>query len=296
MSKQASQSSDWNFNVQQIQLRHPITQALLGGQFGNFRDDTGECLGTTSEQYGIIQNVTLMDMAREALSARGLSGYVERVLSTGDRGQRFFAEFTFADKNLAMDVGDVFGYRLLLKNSFDRSLRASFTLGFLRLTCKNGASTLEKDVSVTRKHSSKVSLDFLGEAIDKAMANGKHALRVYDEMASVGITDEQGKNILNHLVLLDNLSQSLREEMETLWMNPIRREDKARNLFNLYNAVSEHLTHKVSGERFEYSEKVSNIILMRLANAARNPATLSRIIIPPAEKNVIVTIDSQVIV
>ena len=292
MSKKAPQSSDWNFTVRQIQLRHPISQALLEGQFGNFRDDTGECLGTTSEQYGIIQNATLMDMARAALEKRGLTGYTERILATGDRGQRFFAEFTFANKQLASGVGDIFGYKLILKNSFDRSLRAAFSLGFLRLVCLNGASTLEKEFSVTRKHSAKVSTDFLGNAIDAAIANGHKALSVFDDMAATEISDEQGLTVLANLVASDVLSSSLRESIKTLWLAPRRAEDKARNLYNLYNSVTEHLTHQVAQERFEYADKVSGNVLVRLAQASRNKDRLAKLLIPVPVEGVAITMDA----
>lgn len=293
MSRKSSQSNNWNFTVSQLQLRHPITNQPLRNQFGNFRDDTGECLGTTSEQYGIIQNPALLDAARAALQARGLNGYTERILSAGAAGERFFAEFTFANKQLATRVGDVFGYKLILKNSFDRSIRAAFALGFMRLTCLNGASTLEKEFNVTRKHSANVSIDFLGDAIDKALAHGQNALAVFDHMADVALTDEQGINILNQLVALDVLSGSLRESMKTLWLAPRRQEDKARNLYNLYNAVTEHLTHQVAGERYEYADKVSNNVLLRLVNAARHPDKLARLVMPVPPVDITVTVSPE---
>jgi hypothetical protein len=293
MSKPATQSANWNFTVKQLQLRHPITNTLLANQYGNFREDTGECLGTTSEQYGIIQNNQLLDAAHAALDERGLTGYSEKIIVAGEAGQRFYAEFTFANKQLATSVGDVFGYKLTLKNSFDRSIRAAFALGFLRLTCLNGASTLEKEFSVTRKHSANVTVDFLGNAIDHAIANGANALKVYDQMERTMLSDEQGINVLNQLVALDVLSGSLRESIKTLWLAPRRQEDKARNLYNLYNAVTEHLTHQVARERFEYADKVSNNVLLRLVNAARHPDKLARLILPVPAPNVQVTVDAS---
>lgn len=293
MSRNASQSSKWDFTVTQHQLPSPIAGRGNLPFFGNFRDDTGECLGVTTEQYGIVQNSELMDAARAALAQRGLVGYSERVLTAGDCGQRFYAEFTFSDKKLASGVGDVFGYRLVLKNSFDRSLRAAFALGFLRLVCLNGASTLEKEFSVTRKHSSKVTVDFLGDAIDHAMSQGQAALGTFDRMAGTNITDEQGVNILKQLVLANVLSGSLSEAMEALWLAPRRDEDKARNLYNLYNAVTEHLTHQVSGERFEYAAKVSNNVLVKLANASRRLETLAKLILPVPEDKVNVVVNAQ---
>ena len=290
MSKQANQSDKWNYTVAQLQLRHPITNALIP-QFGNFREDTGECLGVTSEQYGLIQNGTLLDAAHAALEAKGLSGYTERTLVTSN-GARFYTEFTFANKQLASAVGDVFGYKLTLKNSFDRSMRAAIALGFMRLTCLNGASTLEKEFAVTRKHSTNISVDFLGKAIDHAIDNGASALRVYDTMAQAAITDEQGVNILNQLVMADALSGSLRDDISTLWLNPRRVEDKARNLYNLYNAVTEHLTHQVAASRFEYADRVSNNILVRLVNAARHPDRLAKLVIPVPTEAVQVHVDT----
>jgi hypothetical protein len=276
MSKPAIQSQDYKFNVVQQPIIH---NGRKTGFFGNFREDTGVCLGITSDQYGLVQNDELMESAYAALSSRGLSGYKERIIVTVG-GKRLYAEFTFQEKQLAMAVGDIFGYKLILKNSFDRSLRLAFALGFQRLTCLNGASTMEKEFAATQKHSSKVSVEFLGAAIDKALTHGKSALAVYDQMAQKAITDEQGQLILKNLVAQKVLSGSLSQSMETLWLAPRRDEDKARNVYNLYNAVTEHLTHQVSTDRFEYAEKVSSQVLLRLVNAARNQAQLEKLLTP----------------
>ena len=289
---QSNQSDKWQFTVSQLPMRHPSSNLVIPNLFGNFRDDTGDYLGTTSEQYGLVQNSDLLDAAHAALDARGLSGYTERTLVTGN-GRRFYAEFTFANKQLATSVGDVFGYKLTLQNSFDRSLRAALLLGFLRLACLNGASTLEKEFAATRKHSSKVNVDFLTNAIDKALANGQSALKVYETMAHAAISDEQGINVLNQLVLADALIGSLRDDIQPLWLNPRRNEDKARNVYNLYNAITEHLTHKVSGERFEYAGKVSQGILVRLVNAARNPDRLASLVLPVPAEGVSVTVSPE---
>jgi hypothetical protein len=292
MSKNANQSSNWNFKVAQIQLRHPVTNHPIP-QYGNFREDTGECLGVTSEKYGLLQNTELLDAAHAALEVKGLTDYKESIIVTGG-GTKFFARFSFANKQLASRVGDVFGYQLTLKNSFDRTIRAAFSLGFLRLTCMNGASTLEQEFGVTQKHNSKITVDFLGAAIDKALAHGQDALRIYDQMADVPITDEQGVNILNQFVAGDELSGSLRESVKTNWLVPRRQEDKPRNLYNLYNALTEHLTHQVARERFEYADKVSARVLLKLVNAARNPAKLASLIVPVADGSQVIVNPSAI--
>lgn len=278
MSKKATQATEYNYTVNNVKLMTP--DGKFSGFYGNQRSDNGEVLGVTTEQYGILQNGTLMDAAMDALSSRGLTDF-ERTTMVTEGGKRFFAEFTFKNKQLATKVGDVFGYRLTLQNSFDRSLRAAWQLGFLRLTCLNGASTMVKEFNVTAKHSSKISVSFLGDALDKAIVNGAYALAVYDELARVAINDVQGGTILTYLEKKGKvLSGSLREDILVLWQNPKRQEDKARNLYNLYNAITEHMTHKVAAERFEYANKVSALALSALVGAARNPARLVEMVTP----------------
>jgi hypothetical protein len=291
MPREAKQSQDYKFNVVQLQLRHPVTNAPIK-QYGNFREDTGACLGVTSDEYGIMQNNDLLSAAVAALEARGLKDYKQKVIVTGE-GERMYASFSFANKQIANAVGDIFGYTLTLKNSFDRSLKAALALGFLRLTCLNGASTIEKEFAINRKHSSSISPEFVGAAIDQALANGQKALGVFDKLAATGITDEQGVNVLKQLEAAKLLSGTLRQSMETLWLAPRRAEDKARNLYNLYNAVSEHLTHQVAESRFEYANEVNNSVLLKLFNAARKPEYLGKLILPlPTSDDVTVTVDT----
>lgn len=277
MSRHAVQSSNWNYQVNQERLTHKGSDLAY---YGNFRADNNACLGITTEKYGLAQNADLMDAARGAFDLRGLTGYSEKITVIGE-GQRMYAEFTFANKQLATDVGDIFGYKLILKNSFDGSLRAAFALGFLRLTCKNGASTMEKEFSLNQKHNSKINVSFVAESIEKALSKGTDAIKVYDQLASVELSDEEGLIVLRNLEERKVLTGSLRENIRPIWLNPRRDEDKARNLYNLYNAISEHLTHVTSVERYEYAEKVNSNAFLSLVTAARDEDKMRKLLTAP---------------
>jgi len=280
MARPTIQSTDWDFTVKQVDLLTP--DGRKSGFFGNMREDNGEVLGVTTEQYGILQNREIYSRAVEVLERKGLTGYTTKSLVTGG-GSKFFTEFEFRNKNIANAVGDTFGYVLRLQNSFDRTLRASFELGLLRLTCLNGAATLEREFGDNKKHSLKVSVDFLDDAVDRAFAAGEGALKVYDRLAAKAITDAQGTLILKNLVGKGILSGKLRESMETLWLAPSRKEDKARNVYNLYNAVTEHLTHAVKSDRFEYANNTSSNVLFTLDNAVRRPDNFAKLLLPVKE-------------
>jgi len=284
MARQANQSGKWDYAVKQIAMPHPLTGAP-SGYFGNVRTDTNEILGITTEQYGLVQNSELIGVALEALEKAGLTGYEQSIIVT-DGGARVFAEFTFKAKLLAKAVGDKFGYKFIIKNSFDRSIRAALELAFLRLVCLNGASTLEKEFSDNRKHSTRINVDFIRKAIDNAMSRAPEALKVYERLADRAIDDEKGVLILNNLEDRGLLSGTLRESITTLWLAPRRAEDKERNLYNLYNAVTEHLTHKVASERYEYAQKTSGAILQTLAKAAGASDFFQKLILPPPSTKV----------
>jgi hypothetical protein len=292
MSRKARQSTDWKFRVVQEPLERK--GKIIPNLFGNFREDTGECLGSTSDQYGLIQNEDILDAAKAAMSARGMKDFKESIVIAGG-GARMYASYTFEDRTLATEKGDLFGYQITVQNSFDRSLRGSIVLGFRRLICSNGMATTEKDFALTAKHSSRVSVDFVGKAIDKAMSHGSHALQAFDTMAKIKITPEQGMNILKHLEQSKIISGSLREGISTLWLSPRRKEDMARTIYNLYNAITEYVTHQVAKERFEYANKVSNQTLFSLVNATRNQEKLAKLIVPVPESGVSITVNADTI-
>lgn len=286
MSKKASQNRAWDFRVAQIQLRHPVTHVLLRGHYGNFREDTGECLGTTSQQYGLIQNAVLMQAVRDALTDAGMADFTEDAHAFGDRGQRFSGSFTFANRQLANKVGDIFGYKIVVENSFDRSIRARLSLGLLRLACSNGAATLVKGENATALHTPNVSVAFVGNAIKRLIPRVGEALLTMDSLAGVDLTEAQGVAILAQLVDRADLTDSLAEEIVKYWLNPRREEDKARNLYNLYNAITEYLTHEVAPTRAEYASAVSYKVLVRLNGAAHKLDMLNALLAPVPGDNI----------
>jgi len=291
MANKTVQSNKHEFTV----IQEPwIRDGKHTGVFGNFRADTGACLGTTTERYGLVQNEALLDAAQKALQVRSLTPTTSQVIVTG-AGERFYAEFSFRDKRLATQVGDFFGYRLTLRNSFDCSLRAAIELGFERLACLNGAAALQKEFSLTKLHRTGVSVDFISQAIEKALASGADALQVYNQIARVSVSDIQGVNILDNLVAMGELSGVIREGVQNLWLNPPRPADKARTLYNLYNAATEHLTHQVKKERFEYANKLTNSLLLRFVNLARNPAKLAKMVMRVPTSGVTVTVDPEAV-
>lgn len=281
MPKVPTQTSDYDFTVEQVPLFDE--KGRRTGFFGNQRTDNGTVLGVTSERYGIQNNAPLIERAEEAFNAQGLGDFEREVVVTGD-GQRMRAVYDFKNQIKPREdrkKGDNMGLRLTVQNSFDRSLRVSFAMGVLRLVCTNGMTSLEREQSMTKKHSSGNGLDFLGEALSKAIGSWDKALLTYNQLEAVEIEQQQGLNALHNLAKAGAISDRMAGAVSQIWNNPTYTEDEGRNLYNLYNAVTEHLTREVEGTRYELAERVNQKVLTRLDQAARSGAKKDKLLLLP---------------
>ena len=271
MPKIATQTSDFDFTVKQVPLFDE--QGRRSGFFGNQRADTGGILGVTSDRYGIVQHGSLIEAAEEGFENAGLGAFERNVYVTGD-GARMRAHYDFKDQTRALrredrQVGDEVGLRLTLQNSFDRSLRVSFALGMLRLVCTNGMTTLENEVSMTKKHSANVETNFLEDAIAKA-----------ESLTQRTIEHDQGLTILGNLVRMGALSDRMSGEIAKVWNSPEYDLDKARNLYNLYNATTQHLTRNVEDTRSELADRTSRNVFKKLHDAVARPSNMTKLLLP----------------
>ncbi|MAM17514.1 MAG: hypothetical protein CME35_00920 [Gramella sp.] len=262
-------SDSYDFQVVQEPLFNRGGKAAVVGKspvMGNFRTDTGQCLGTSTEAYAIVQNGDLVEQVEDALGKSELGDFTSQKLVARD-GARFYGVYDFPSMVKPVVLGDGAGMRLTLNNSFDRSTGVDFTLGLMRLICLNGQMTLVADTSVTKKHSHKLTLDFITDAIHSCTLKFEESIKDFGTLAEREITQEQGGLILDNLAIKKVLSESLRDSIQMVWDAPTHKEDEGRNLYNLYNATTQHLTHDVEGGRFEYARRVSHSVLKNLTKA-----------------------------
>jgi len=278
----------YDFRVQQVEVPHP-TKEGKSGYFMNIRQDNDEILGWTTERYGLVHHADVLGRADEAFEARGID--VERKVIVTEGGAKMRAQYDLKGDLFKADVpqvGDTMAYRLTAQNSYDRSLRISFALGLVRLVCTNGMTTTEKEIEMVKKHSTNINIgDLITEdALDSALAKLKNGLSVYSRLAGVELEQEQGLTILQNLANAKVFSEKMRENIAQIWNSPTHEEDSARNLYNLNNAVTQHLTHEVADERFEYANRVTSNVLKRFDLASRNGKRLEKLWTPAKSESI----------
>ena len=276
-----TKNSNWGFEVvQERLLRASGNNAPI---YANVRTDTDEVLGYSTDRYGIVQNDDLLGRAESAFASRGIN-YERNVYAT-DNGAKMRAVYDLTGdqfRTKVPKVGDIMGYRLTVQNSFDRTLRVSFALGLMRLVCTNGMQTMQKDVDMVSKHSQKLDLDSLitDDALDKALGFLAKSGDVYGRLAATPLDEEQGLNVLANLTKKKVMSEKVRERMAQLWNNRgdlLRSDNHDPNLYNLYNAVTQHLTDEVEETRFEYANRMSNQVLKAFERGAGSQAQFAKL-------------------
>ena len=255
MPRKANQSDNWNFIVAPTRLHLPSGKPTP--VFANVRTDTDQVVGVVSEKgYGLIQNWDFISTIRTGLTGLGLTDYQENILVAND-GRRLYATYHFDNRIRTLHkVGDQVGLVLRFANSFDGSLAAMGELRGKILRCLNGMVMEKGQFALQKRHNPKINLDFVQQVTAKAVNDFDRALSVFDALAGVPVSDEQGVNILKHLAL----SEAVRERIQAIWITPSFAESRARSLYTLYDAATEHL-RDLEGTRFEQAAKLNRMIL-----------------------------------
>lgn len=146
------------------------------------------------------------------------------------------------------------------------------------------------------KHSQKLDLDSLitDTALDKALGFLAKSGDVFGRLASTPLDDELGLNVLANLTKKKVMSEKVRERVAGIWSNRsdlLRSDNHDANLYNLYNAVTQHLTDEVEETRFEYANRMSNQVLKAFERSAGSQAQFAKLTkaIPVVDSEVVVT-------
>ena len=260
------QSSKFDYQVEQVRLLTPEGQETRF--FGNRRIDTQEVFASVTDQYEIVQNEVLFSTAEKLFGEKSMTGYKRKIVVTNG-GARARAIYDFPNIGAKIGNQDV-TFRLKVQNSFDGSLRASFQVGLVRLICSNGLAVPVNTLNVTKKHTSNIQEEFVGRALDSAINSFHNALPAFEQTARISVSPKDGENIMLNFVKAKDISERMATEVLKIWTNPTYHEDRERNLWNLYNATTQHLTHEVEGKRFELAEKVNTRIMSAFVKSARN--------------------------
>ena len=280
MPKIQNQSTNYDYNVTKLPINSPIDDKPIKDLFGTFRDGCAKPLGIVSERYKVVNNADVLDPVEKAFEGLDMTNYKRNIRVVGN-GERMYATYTFKNQLTKIPkVGDEVGFTLTAVNSFDRSNRLKFLMGLLRLACTNGMVTLKPEMNISRLHSNRLNINFIKDTIKDAVKKFEDSTLIFMQLADVAVSQEQGRTLIKNL----GLTKPLREGVTKIWNNPTFKDDEQRNLYNVYNAATQHLTHEVEPTRYEYAQDRSRNVLKTLT-AARDSSHLEKLLIEPKPEN-----------
>jgi len=265
------QTTKFDYKVEQVRMHTPDgTESRF---FGNLRTDTNEVLGVVTDRYAPVQNDELFGRTEQMFKQKEMGAFESKFVVTHG-GARARAVYRFPALGIKVKGQDL-TFALKVQNSFDGSLRASFVVGLFRLICSNGMTMPHKTINLSQKHTSSLNLDLMGNGLDNAISQFHSSTPLFEKMADTRIDQKFGDLILDTMVKrkVGGLSDRQVDGIKRIWASPSHREDSDRNLFNLYNAVTQHLSHEVeAGEkpRFELSERINAGVMAEFARAVRS--------------------------
>jgi len=110
--------------------------------------------------------------------------------------------------------------------------------------------------------------------------------KIFNRLAEKEIKQEQGASILANLEKKKIITSSnMKDSIEAIWNDPSYGEDNGRNLYNLYNATTQHLTRVVEPKRFELANKVNTNVLRKLNKMSLDEKTLKSFLLPIKVEN-----------
>lgn len=247
-------SNDYAFSVRKETLTH--NGMPVAGHCAIVREDNGRTIAVNGDKYGLIPHSQIIDLARSALCDRGV--YKENIF-VSHQGNRLHGMFDLMGSKQDVSVGDPVGIRLTFRNSYDGSLQASIQGGLMRLVCSNGMASFDKksSLSLQRKHTQNIRLEDVSESIRLAIGKAEQDILLLKELASSPIEHEQGLPLLNAMSRKGFLPSPHISRIAEVWEKPSHEEDKPRNLYNLYNASTQYLTHELADVRFTNAQKIS---------------------------------------
>ena len=296
MPKVIDQTDQYNYEVATRPL-YALTQAQIdmlnqaddtpafAGVYGNFRENHENALGIVTERYALVQNSDVVNHVEDSLKSRGLLDEVEKDFKVVDHGKRFYARYTIknpkSEFNFKPAKGDNVGVSFTFQNSFDCTKRLNVALGFLRLVCTNGMTSLAKQYEVNFRHQNGIDVNAIGGGIDAALEKLADQQKVFKRLAETGIDHEKGLNILDNLTTRGKISGNIRDHIASIWNAQAEDEpihtglDSDRNLWTLYNAATQHFTRVIAPRRVEQANRLSTDFLGAMDKASRTKTFLT---------------------
>ena len=245
-------------------IQFPVESGKVYGHDGQeipgyqriWRPDNGATLSIMSDGYELASHEEVM---KPALDILGNEGWKIKQSHIEKNGAKAFVELVRMDKPIKV-LGEQVGFRAIMRNSYNGSTSASLEFSGIVVKCLNGATapggmSFGFDVHHTGGiHDHLFNITKRVRHIEEGL--GRKLIEVYSQLDGP-VPAEIGKEIVTRIV-----GQRKADSPLVYWTKGIGRDGQP-NAWNLYNGITQYLTHDFKGGwywRENKSEKAFNLI------------------------------------
>jgi hypothetical protein len=216
---------------------------------GVYRTDQQRTLAIVGKDYELVQHRESLEPAIELLGREGWKVKASRIEAFGARA---FVELHRVDKPITV-IGEKVGERLMLRNSYDRTSSLIFEMGALVVKCLNGAVMPQGNLGFSGHHTGDLRKDlnaFIKKLVGIEAALGARMIETYSGLDKT-VSPEIAREIVKR-----SLGERREDAVLQYWKTGIGR-DGEMNAWNLYNGVTQFLTHDFKGN-WGHRERLNN--------------------------------------
>lgn len=184
-----------------------------------------------------VPHMTLVTELEKALQPHNMH-IVAETFKLDKGGQRMFGMLQVGN---CKDTGD-FGFAVGLRNAHNKMLRAGLAVGMGVGVCSN--LSFRGEIVIGRKHTTEILSDLpllMTGAISKLAEKWDKQGKIVAAYKGVDISITQGRDLLINCAKAEVFPRTQLLDVIDEWETPHHPEFKDRNLWSLFNSVTEHL-------------------------------------------------------
>ena len=224
------------------------------------REDTGDVLSCMTNEYKMVTNQQIIDIAKPVLKEH--KAELVEVVSLGD-GQKTVWKWRIPGYTIKISDGDLLNPEIIIKNSYDGSLQVHILAGAFRLVCSNGmviGITLGQKNYRHSVNNINLNKDKIESVIEKTI---NHTMDVGKEFEILANTKLNEKHIIKLVELFPfQMSEYLVQYLVA---------NKPSNYWDLLNTSTYLSTHKMKRE-YQSTHKLETDIYPKIKKWAETAA------------------------
>jgi len=203
------------------------------------RTDTKKDIAIVSDKYKVVPHKEVLDVFHD------LKNVKEESISVCKGGALMFGNFSIGDKRnkAEVGVGDIVQFGMRVFNSYDMTTGVGFEITALRLKCTNGLLVPSQVARFSFKHFEKVDVGALEQEVVGRLKGSLEVVNEWDKWLKIKPTEPRITKFFEDLPGMgERDSAKLLKDSLAL---------KDRNVWQIYNVVTAHLSHGLNFRKEE---------------------------------------------